>query len=220
MEEVQHYLSLPYTVSLRRDEDGDVVASIPELPGCVTHAETEVDALVAIKEVQEAWLERALKSGLKIPLPAEAAEGLPSGKWLQRVPRSLHRKLADLAKAEGVSLNQLVSTLLAEAVGRRTMVPASRSVGRSIPAPSRFYGGRILVIDPETSVSDRQQARRMVVVNESLIHYANSLTQQLSPEREQKEFQGYVGRTGQVSRVHREGASHRHWSEGVLVEAK
>lgn len=116
--DVQYYLSLPYAVSLRRDTDGDVIACIPDLPGCVTHAETEVTALAAIRDVQKAWLERAIKSGIAIPLPSPAEEELPSGKWLQRVPRTLHQKLTAVAKVERVSLNQLVTTLLAQAVGQ------------------------------------------------------------------------------------------------------
>ena len=46
-------------------------------------------------------------------------EVLPSGKWVQRVPRSLHKKLVSTAKREGVSLNQLVTSVLAAAVGKR-----------------------------------------------------------------------------------------------------
>lgn len=53
----------------------------------------------------------------------EPARELPSGKWVQRVPRSLHLELTRLAKIEGVSLNQLVVAILAEAVGgKRTDV--------------------------------------------------------------------------------------------------
>jgi hypothetical protein len=40
-----------------------------------------------------------------------------SGKWVQRVPRSLHAKLAKQAKREHVSLNTLVVSILSEAMG-------------------------------------------------------------------------------------------------------
>jgi len=52
-------------------------------------------------------------------IPPAISEELPSGKWLQRVPRTLHRDLIRLAEREGVSLNQLVTSLLSEAVGAR-----------------------------------------------------------------------------------------------------
>ena len=51
--------------------------------------------------------------------PEGSPEKLPSGKWLQRVPRTLHRDLIRLAERERVSLNQLVTALLSEAVGAR-----------------------------------------------------------------------------------------------------
>ena len=52
-------------------------------------------------------------------IPPAISEELPSGKWLQRVPRTLHRDLIRLAERERVSLNQLVTSLLSEAVGAR-----------------------------------------------------------------------------------------------------
>jgi len=63
------------------------------------------------------WIESCLADGKPVPLPAEEDDTLPSGKWLQRVPRTLHKKIADLAQREGVSLNQYVVSVLAEAVG-------------------------------------------------------------------------------------------------------
>ncbi len=52
-------------------------------------------------------------------IPPAISEELPSGKWLQRAPRTLHRDLIRLAQRERVSLNQLVTALLSEAVGAR-----------------------------------------------------------------------------------------------------
>ena len=60
------------------------------------------------------WLEESLAAGHLIPEP-EDEEPLPSGKWVQRVPRSLHRQLVKAAKREGVSLNQLVTSMLSQA---------------------------------------------------------------------------------------------------------
>lgn len=39
------------------------------------------------------------------------------GKFVQRVPKSLHAKLAALAKQEGVSINTLVLSIITEGVG-------------------------------------------------------------------------------------------------------
>lgn len=116
---LEEYLRLPYTIVLRRDQrDGIVVARIEELPGCSAHGSSEQEALLNLHDSMVDWIEDSLEAGDPIPKPAEEVE-LPSGKWLQRVPRSLHLKLIHLAEREGVSLNQLVTSALAEAAGAK-----------------------------------------------------------------------------------------------------
>jgi antitoxin HicB len=127
MKNLQYYLELPYTVIMRRDEDGDYVARIDELPGCAAHGETQAQALEALEEAKELWITDCLESGDPVPEP-EPDEPLPSGKWVQRVPRTLHKKLVSLAKRENVSLNQLVASILAEAVGSRRAAPPGHMV--------------------------------------------------------------------------------------------
>src|SRR5260370_9365587 len=121
MSELERYLELPYTVLLRRDGDGDFVAKIEELPGCSSHGKTREEALGNLDEAKSLWIQDCLENGDPVPLPAED-EPLPSGKWLQRVPRKLHRKLQELSKKEGVSFNQCVTALFAEAVGEHKAV--------------------------------------------------------------------------------------------------
>src|SRR3990172_8222312 len=118
MKDVRYYMGLPYTVILRRDEENDYVARIDELPGCVAHGKDQQEALQGLGEGKEAWIIDCIERGDSVPEPA-AEETMPSGKWVQRVPKSLHRKLASIAKREGVSLNQLVTSILSEAVGVR-----------------------------------------------------------------------------------------------------
>jgi len=113
------YLALPYTRVLRKDDEGDFVARITELPGCVAHGATELEALEALAEAQSMWIEDAIEADQPIPMPLPDDDALPSGKWVQRVPRRLHQRLAELAKSDDVSLNQFVTSILAEAVGLR-----------------------------------------------------------------------------------------------------
>jgi antitoxin HicB len=113
-----HYMSLPYRTILYRDEDGDVIARIDELPGCIAHGRDEADALTNLASMKRLWLEDCLEAGETVPEP-ETPGPLPSGKWVQRVPRSLHRKLAQAAKREGVSLNQLVTSMLSRQLSAR-----------------------------------------------------------------------------------------------------
>jgi len=111
---------LPYTFKIRRDDRDEVfVARVEELPGCSAHGATAEEALANLRDNMRDWIEDCLDSGDPVPPPAEVVD-LPSGKWLQRVPRSLHLKLIRLAKEEGVSLNQLVTTALAECVGKQS----------------------------------------------------------------------------------------------------
>src|SRR5579863_8097615 len=113
---LDYYRSLPFGITLRKDDEGDWVARVEELPGCIAHGGTQAEALEKLEEVKAAWIEDAIESGDVIPEP-KVDDELPSGKWLQRVPRSLHKSLTEMAKREGVSLNQFVTTVLAEAVG-------------------------------------------------------------------------------------------------------
>ena len=41
-----------------------------------------------------------------------------SGQFVQRLPKSLHRQLVQRAESEGISLNQLATTLLAKGLAR------------------------------------------------------------------------------------------------------
>jgi len=122
---VAYYMALPYTTVLRRDDEGDVVAHIEELPGCVAHGEDSHEALAILEEFKQAWIERCIAAGNPVPEP-QIEEPLPSGKWLQRVPRTLHKKLARIAKREDVSLNQLVTSMLSEAVAVKTWEEAMK----------------------------------------------------------------------------------------------
>ncbi len=66
------------------------------------------------------WLAAMKEVGRPIPPPSvELAEGY-SGKWQLRAPKSLHRRRAKRAKCEGVSLDTLAVTLLAEGLSGRT----------------------------------------------------------------------------------------------------
>lgn len=126
-EAVARYMALPYRIELIPDtEDGGFVVSMPELPGCISQGDTVEEALEMIRDAQRGWLTVALKHGDPIPEP-RPPEGY-SGRLNVRVPRSLHRALADSAAAEGVSLNLFVATALARAIDRPA--PERRGPGR------------------------------------------------------------------------------------------
>jgi predicted RNase H-like HicB family nuclease len=96
------------------NEDDGFIAEVPDLPGCSARGATEADAARGAQDAIAAWIEAAQAAGREVPVPREV---LPlesySGKFLVRVPRSLHARLARHAAAEGVSLNQYVAGVLA-----------------------------------------------------------------------------------------------------------
>jgi predicted RNase H-like HicB family nuclease len=139
---VEEFATLNYTIVMRYDDEGDVIASIKELDGCVAHGQDAVEALAALESMKRLWIESCLDEGKSVPVPAIESDDLPSGKWLQRVPRTLHKKLTDLAHREGVSLNQYVVSVLAEAVGAQTSITAASNVV-SIDAVVGFNAGYI-----------------------------------------------------------------------------
>ena len=118
--DLRYYMSLPYKIELCPDPDeGGFSVSIPTLKGCISVGETVAEAMEMIAEAKELWLETALQEGWPIPEPQEEEIRTYSGKFVVRLPRSLHRALAESAEAEGTSLNQLVLMLLAEGLAQR-----------------------------------------------------------------------------------------------------
>jgi predicted RNase H-like HicB family nuclease len=134
MKSLKDYLALNYRVTLYRDEEGDYIAEIGDLQGCVAHGSTSAEALESLERAKEVWMESRLTAGLEIPEP-RATENY-SGKMLLRMPRYLHQRLSQQAAVEGVSLNQYVVSLLSEAAAK----------GRSL--------SRRLVIAPSHRPSD------------------------------------------------------------------
>lgn len=116
---LEYYVNLPYRVDIYPEEDGNgYTAIIPDLPGCMTCADTIEELWDMIQEAKELWLEVALEDGDYIPEPTPVQIEEYSGKFTVRIPRSLHRQLANRARWENTSLNQLVLALLSESMGK------------------------------------------------------------------------------------------------------
>jgi antitoxin HicB len=99
---------------LSKDEGGGYSVSFPDLPGCWSDGATPEDAVANGRDALRAWLSVAQEFGDELPRPFSAL----SGRFVQRVPRSLHAQLIARAKAEGVSLNTLVVSLVSQGIGR------------------------------------------------------------------------------------------------------
>ena len=107
MKSVKEYMGLPYNYIIQpvNDESGFYFyARVLELDGCQSTGETFEEAYKNLREAMEGWIETKLENGFDVPLPVGYDDF--SGKFVIRIPKSLHYKLTIEAKQEGVSLNQ------------------------------------------------------------------------------------------------------------------
>ena len=112
MKTVDYYMELPYRMEIIPDkEEGGFVATFPDLPGCITVGETIEAVVQNVVDAKRAWLEAELETGATIPEPEDLKEY--SGQFKLRLPKSLHKQLAEYSKSEGVSMNQYCVYLLA-----------------------------------------------------------------------------------------------------------
>lgn len=105
--DIIYYMNLPYNYLVKNveDESGSYYyARVLELDGCQSTGESFEEAHNNLLEAMEGWLEVKLEYG--DPIPEPIGDENYSGKYVVRIPKSLHRRLAIEAKEEGISLNQ------------------------------------------------------------------------------------------------------------------
>lgn len=111
---IEEYMKLPYTRLIQEinDESGHYFyGKILELDGCQSTGETLQELYENLKEAMEGYLQIKIENNLPISIP-EASENY-SGKFVVRIPKTLHKRLVIEAEKEGVSLNQLALYKLA-----------------------------------------------------------------------------------------------------------
>ena len=113
MKTLNDYMALPYRLEIVEDqEEGGYVVSYPDLPGCITYGDTIEDAMNNANDAKKAWIEAALEEGIEINEPDSIEDY--SGQFKLRIPRSLHRSLAEHSQREGISMNQYCVYLLSK----------------------------------------------------------------------------------------------------------
>lgn len=111
MKTLNDYMNMPYRMEIIEDKDeGGFVVSYPELPGCITCGETVEKAVANATDAKKAWFKAALEDGIEIREPNSIEDY--SGQFKLRIPRSLHRLLAEHSQKEGISMNQYCVYLL------------------------------------------------------------------------------------------------------------
>ena len=96
------------------EEGGGYLVTLPDLPGCIADGETLDTAIEEARDAFTAWAMAEREDKGELPAPRTY-----SGQFVQRIPKTLHMRLAKRAASEGVSLNQLAATLLAQGLASR-----------------------------------------------------------------------------------------------------
>ena len=113
MKTLEELMKLPYKLEIVPDtEESGYIASYPELPGCITCGETIESAVLNARDAKKAWLETAIENNVSINEPEELESY--SGQFKLRIPKSLHKALAEESRKEGVSMNQYCVYLLSK----------------------------------------------------------------------------------------------------------
>ena len=115
-----------FVFPLSKAEGGGYAITFPDLPGCRSDGATPEEAVANGRDALQAWLAVASEFKDDIPKPNSSV----SGRFVQRVPRSLHAQLIARAQSEGVSLNTLVVLLVAQGLGQRQPAVPARLAGR------------------------------------------------------------------------------------------
>lgn len=98
-------------------EGGGFLISYPDFSECISDGESIEEAMHNGREALAGMIAALEATGREVPSPNSG--GIASGKFVARVPKTIHAQLSTRAKAEGVSLNTLVLTFIAEGLGRR-----------------------------------------------------------------------------------------------------
>lgn len=108
----------PFVVRpLSRAEGGGWFITWPDLPGCMSDGATPEETVENGKDAFAAWMAVRQRDLKRPPPKPRTREGSPA-RFVLRTPRSLHSRLVVRAQQEGVSLNTLVTTLIAESLGK------------------------------------------------------------------------------------------------------
>ena len=111
MKDLDYYIGLDYKIEITPDaEEGGYALCCPELPGCVTCAKTIQEGIKMLEDAKRNWFAACIEDGIAIPEPMD--KEAYSGQFKLRIPKSLHKELAEKSKREGISMNQYCVYLL------------------------------------------------------------------------------------------------------------
>lgn len=117
-----------YTIVIRRAEfDGQALyeVKVRELPDIAEYAESHEEAYALALDALNATAGAFAEQGREMPPPFQSEEEY-SGRITLRLPKTLHRLLAEKADEEAVSLNQYMLNVLAQNGDMSSLAVGSR----------------------------------------------------------------------------------------------
>ncbi|MDX2130238.1 MAG: toxin-antitoxin system HicB family antitoxin [Chloroherpetonaceae bacterium] len=130
---LNYYLGLNYPIEISRltqEDGGGFYACIPQLGRYAFQGDgaTIEEALQELEVSKKMLFEEFLEKGIPIPEPRNEDEEKYSGKFILRLPKTLHRSLAQRAQEEGTSLNQFVVSLLSSSAAVSGFETATKAI--------------------------------------------------------------------------------------------
>jgi antitoxin HicB len=110
---------------LTKKEGGGWAITWPDLPGCMSDGDTPEEALKNGRDAFDAWMIVRTQE-LKQPSPKPTKRTSQPARFVLRTPKTLYARLVARAESEGVSLNTLVTTFIAENLGKQPLIVAKK----------------------------------------------------------------------------------------------
>jgi len=124
---IEALASRPYRIEIETAElaeDGGL-AYLAEWPHCFSAGRSAAEAVTELEAVKRELMTYRVAHGLDIPAPLSEV----SGQYPLRMPKRLQQRAESRARAEGVSLNQWLTSVIAEAIGPASHGVTHRTVG-------------------------------------------------------------------------------------------
>ncbi|MCL2018825.1 MAG: toxin-antitoxin system HicB family antitoxin [Oscillospiraceae bacterium] len=115
--DLSYYMGLNYRVEVIKDkEEGGFALRCPELTGCITCADTIEHGLEMFEDAKKCWFTACIEDNIPIPEPSCLEDY--SGQFKLRLPKSLHKTLAERSRQENISMNQYCVYLLSSGLNK------------------------------------------------------------------------------------------------------
>lgn len=101
------------------EEDNVFIATCTEFSLLSAYGDTQEEAMAEFQVVLEMAIESYVEDNLELPKPKLSTTH--SGQFRIRIPKTLHKNLAETAEQEGVSLNTYAVSLLSEKHAAKTI---------------------------------------------------------------------------------------------------